>query len=57
LSRVKMGVSLVLVASGLALFAASVLLMNDYKVLPSILAAVLGFTSLSMGLDVLREAS
>ena len=56
MSRAELSVSIVLIASGLALFAASVLLMNDYKVLTSILAAVLGFTTLSLGLDTLREA-
>ena len=57
MSRAQLAVGLVLVASGLAFFASSVLLMNEYKVLPSILSAVLGFTALSLGLDTLREAS
>ncbi len=55
MGRAELSVSIVLIASGLVLFAASVLLMNEYRVLPSILAAVLGFTTLSLGLDTLRE--
>ncbi len=56
MGKAKLGVSLTLIASGLAFFAASIILMDDYKVLPSILAAILGFTALSLGLDTLREA-
>ena len=56
MGRLKQAVSIALIASGLGFFAASVVLMNEYKVLSSILSAVLGFTSLSLGLDALREA-
>jgi len=54
MSRVKLGTSLALIASGIGFFAASVVLMNNYKVLSSILSAILGFTTLSLGIDMLK---
>ncbi|MCD6488277.1 MAG: hypothetical protein J7K21_03530 [Desulfurococcales archaeon] len=44
-----------LIITGLALFFTSIYLMYLYHVLASILSAILGFTTLSLGIDMVRE--
>lgn len=48
-------VGTVLVLAGLGFFAASIYFMHLYNVLASLMSAVLGFTAISIGVDLLKR--
>ena len=55
MSSKQHGMGVVLVLAGLGFFAASVYLMYLYNVLASLMSAAIGFASISMGVDLLKQ--
>lgn len=53
--KLRLGIGVVFVSTGLGLLITSIYLMYIYHVMASILSAIIGFTITSIGIDLIKE--